>query len=85
MRLFDKNMVHISGDVLRKRIIELESAVVIIRKELESRTGDGNSFVYGYLTPQGFTGFENMSAAVDAIVKETGDPDAGYFVDKVYT
>jgi hypothetical protein len=84
MQIFEKNLVNTSGDELRSKLIQLEQACRSIRAVLAIRQDDGNKFRYGYMTNSGWTGFDYLSEAIDAIVKETGDPDAGYRVDKVY-
>jgi hypothetical protein len=42
--IFDKPLVAVTGDEIRKKIDELKMFIEYLEKELGKRTGDGNKF-----------------------------------------
>lgn len=77
-------MMHTSGDDLRREIQSMEYRIEAYKKELSSRSGDGNTYTFGFPVPEGWTSYPTFSEAADEAIKYFQDEDAPYKVRRVY-
>lgn len=81
------HLVSVSGSDIRANITLLESHIRALKDELGKREGTGDTWRYGFLTPDHvWLGFDSHDAAL-AAAKETwpNDPEAAaYRVIRIY-